>query len=61
MGSRGAALGRGPCLARFDTTYICWIDSADVSDWVGGFSPTSWPDLLRAGGSDRLHFKDQWA
>ena len=61
MGSRGAALGRGACLARFDTADICWIDSADVSDRVGGFSPTSWPDLLRAGDSDGLHFKDQWA
>ena len=61
MGSRGAALGRGPYLARFDAADICWIDSADVSDWVGGFSPTSWPDLLWAGDSDRFHFKDQWA
>ena len=61
MGNRGPALGRGPYLARFDTADICWIDSADVSDRVGGFSPTSWPDLLRAGDSDGLHFKDQWA
>ena len=61
MGSRGAALGRGPCLARFDTTYICWIDSADVSDRVGGFSPASWPNLLRSGDSDWFNFKDHWA
>ena len=61
MGSRRSALGWGSCFARFDTADICWIDSADVSDWVGGFSPTSWPDLLWAGDSDRLHFKDQWA
>ena len=61
MGSRGAALGRGPCLARFDTTYICWIDSADVSDRVGGFSPASWPYLLRVSDSDWFNLKDQWA
>ena len=61
MGSRGAALGRGPYLARFDTADICWIDSADVSDRVGGFSPASWSDFLRAGDSDRFNFKDQWA
>jgi len=61
MGSRGAALGRGPYLARFDAADICWIDSADVSDRVGGFSSASWRDFLRAGDSDRLHFKDQWA
>ena len=61
MGSRGAALGRGPCLARFDSADICWFDSADVSDRVGGFSPASWPDLLRGGDSDRFNFKDEWA
>lgn len=61
MESRGVALGRGSCLARFDTAYICWIDSADVSDRLGGFSPTSWPDLLRGGDSDWFNFKDHWA
>lgn len=61
MGSRGTALGRGPCLARFDTAYIYWIDSADVSDRVGGFSSASWLDLLWGGDSDWFNFKDQWA
>ena len=61
MGSRGAALGRGPCLASFDPADICWIDSADVSDRVGGFSPTSWPDLLRGSDSDWFNLKGQWA
>ena len=61
MGSRGAAFGRGSCSASFDPAYICWIDSADVSDRVGGFSLASWPDLLRGGDSDRFNFKDQWA
>ena len=61
MGSRRAALGRGPYLARFDTADICWIDSADVSARVGGFSPTSWPNLLRGGDSDWFNFKDHWA
>lgn len=60
MGSRGAALGRGPCLARFDTAYICWIDSANVSSRVGGFSSASWSDFLRGGDSDWINFKDQW-
>ncbi len=47
MGSRGAAFGRGPCLARFDTADICWIDSADVSDRVGGFPCPLGRNLLR--------------
>ena len=61
MDSRGAALGRGSFLARFDTADICWTDSADVSDRLGGFSPASWPDLLRGGDSDWFNFKDEWA
>ena len=61
MGSRGAALGRGFCFALFDPAYLCWIDSSDVSDRVGGFSPASWPDLLRRGDSDGFDFKDPWA
>ncbi len=61
MGSCGVALGRGSCFARFDTADICWIDSADVSNRVGGLSPASWADLLRGGDSDWFNFKDQWA
>jgi len=51
MGSRRSALGWGSCFARFDTAYICWIDSADVSNRVGGFSSASWSDFLRGGDS----------
>ena len=61
MGSRGAALGRGSCLASFDKADICWVDSVDVSDRLGGFSLASWPNLLWGGDSDRFNFKDQRA
>jgi len=67
MGSCGAAFSRGSCLARFDKAYICWIDFADVSDRVGGFSPllglifygvvTPIGLILRISGHDPLQLK----
>jgi hypothetical protein len=61
MGSLWIAGALGDDLSACDSTGFRWLDSHDISNRMGRFSPASWFDLLWGGDSDWSNFKDQWA